>query len=191
MGAKVDFETFGATLSAFQITQPTGFTDLLTRVFGVIGDQRNRGLEGTVFGALAPGLRLLGGAAFLDARLTRTRGGVYDGNPAAGAPRIQVNAGLEWDVPTADGLTAIAQLVQTGAAYSGTPLANGPSRQSVPDWTTVDLGLRYTTRLRERPVTLRATVTNVADRHYWIVNPYGALILGAPRTAWLSAAVDF
>lgn len=191
IGAKVDFETFGATLSAFQITQPTGFTDPLTRVFGVIGAQRNRGLEGTVFGALAPGLRLLGGAAFLDARLTRTRGGVYDGNPAAGAPRIQVNAGLEWDVPTADGLTAIAQLVQTGAAYSGTPLANGPSRQSVPDWTTVDLGLRYTTRLQERPVTLRATVTNVADRRYWIVNPYGALILGAPRTAWLSAAVDF
>lgn len=40
-------------------------------------------------------------------------------------------------------------------------------------------------------MTLRATVTNVADRHSWIVNPCGARILGAPRTAWLSAAVDF
>ena len=34
-------------------------------------------------------------------------------------------------------------------------------------------------------------MSNIADSRYWIANPNGALILGAPRTVWLSASIDY
>lgn len=190
IGAKLDFETFGATLAAFEITQPAGNVDPITNRFGVAGSQRNRGFEGTIFGAIAPDLRVIAGATLLDARWRRTRGGLYDGNPATGAPRFQATTGLEWDTPFLRGLTAIATVVYTGASYAGTTLTSA-AFSKIPDWTTLDLGLRYVALVQDRPVTLRATVSNVTDNHYWIANANGALILGAPRTTWLSASVDF
>ncbi|MCJ2134886.1 TonB-dependent siderophore receptor [Methylobacterium sp. J-026] len=190
IGAKLDFKTFGATLAAFQITQPAGSIDALTNTFGVGGSQRNRGFEATVFGEIAADLRVIAGATLLDARWRRTRGGLYDGNPATGAPRFQATTGLEWDTPFLRGLTALATVVYTGQSYVGTTLT-AAAFSKIPDWTTVDLGLRYATLMQDKPVTLRATVTNVADNHFWIGNPNGAFILGAPRTVWLSAAVDF
>lgn len=186
IGAKVDFKTFGVTLAAFQITLPTGITDAATRTFGIAGEQRNRGFEGTVFGEVAPGLRLLGGATLIDGRLTRTAGGANDGNAAVGVPRFQANVGLEWDTPSLPGLTALARVVYTSSAY--TSITN---TQKVPDWATVDLGLRYTTVAGTTPVTVRALVTNVTDARYWIANPTGYLISGPPRTLWLSASADF
>ncbi|MCJ2122630.1 TonB-dependent receptor [Methylobacterium sp. J-077] len=190
IGAKLDFKTFGATLAAFQITQPAGNVDPVTNVFGVGGTQRNRGFEGTIFGEIVPDLRVIAGATLLDARWRRTRGGLYDGNPATGAPRVQATTGLEWDTPVLRGLTAIATIVYTGASYAGTTFTNLPFSK-IQDWTTVDLGLRYATLVQDKPVTLRATMSNVTDNHYWIANPNGALILGVPRTVWLSASVDF
>ncbi|MDF2600485.1 MAG: TonB-dependent siderophore receptor [Methylobacterium brachiatum] len=190
IGTKLDFKTFGATLAAFQITQPAGNVDPVTHVFSVGGTQRNRGFEGTIFGEVVPDLRVIAGATLLDARWRRTRGGLYDGNPATGAPRFQATAGLEWDTPILRGLTAIATVVYTGASYAGTTFTNLPFSK-IPDWTTLDLGLRYATLLQDRPVTLRATMSNVTDNHFWIANPNGALILGAPRTVWLSASIDF
>ena len=101
-------------------------------------------------------------------------------------PRVQANVGLEWDTPFVPGLTALGRVIYTGSAY--TSIAN---TQTVPGWTTVDLGLRYRTVLATTPVTLRALVTNIADAHYWIANPTGYLISGPPRTLWLSAAAEF
>ena len=190
IGTKLDFKTFGATLAAFQISNPAGSTDPDTQIYGIGGVQRNRGLEATVFGEIAPGLRTIAGATLLDARWERTRRGLYDGNPATGAPRFQATTGVEWDLPFLRGVTAIATVVYTGSSYAGTTLTKA-AFSKIPDWTSVDLGLRYTTLVRDKPVTLRATVTNVADSHYWTANPNGALILGAPRTVWLSASLDY
>ena len=81
-------------------------------------------------------------------------------------------------------------MVYTGASYAGTTFTDLPFPR-IPDWTTLDLGLRYATLVQDKPVTLRATMSNVTDNHYWIANPNGALILGAPRTVWLSASIDF
>jgi iron complex outermembrane receptor protein len=65
--AKLDFGQFATTLAAFQITQPNSFTDPATNIFGVDGEQRNRGLEFNVFGEPQDGFRLLGGLAFTKA----------------------------------------------------------------------------------------------------------------------------
>lgn len=188
IGSKLDFQTFGVTLAAFEITSPAGTLDSATNRFSAGGAQRNRGFEGSVFGEVLPDLQVIAGATLLDARWVKSPGDAYTGSPATGAPRFQATTGFEWDTPFLRGLTATTTLVYTGASYAGSAVTG---LKKIPDWTSVDLGLRYATALGGKPVTLRASVSNIADNHYWIANPNGALILGAPRTVWLSASIDY
>lgn len=186
VGTKLDFGTFGATLAAYQIAMPSGLVDPFTNVFSLSGEQRNRGIELNAFGEIAPGLRILGGVTYLDAKLTKTAGRLYDGNRALGSPEWQSNVGVEWDIPYVPGLTATARAVYTGSAY-----VSQDNSQKVPEWTTFDLGARYATVIAGQRTTFRAGVTNVTDKHYWIANPSGFLINGVPRTVWASMQVDF
>ncbi|WFU74345.1 TonB-dependent siderophore receptor [Bradyrhizobium sp. CB2312] len=186
VGTKLDLGGFGASLAAFQINLPAGVTDPVTKIFSLDGEQRHRGVELNMFGAVAPGVRVLGGATFVDARLTSTAGHVNDGHHAVGAPDLQGNLGVEWDTPFLPGLTATARTIYTNRAY-----VSADNVQSVPGWMTFDIGARYATRLAGRPTTFRASVTNLFDKRYWIANPTGYVISGMPRTVWLSMTVDF
>ncbi|MGO4715198.1 TonB-dependent receptor [Bradyrhizobium sp. 2TAF24] len=186
VGTKLDLGHFGATLAAFQIAVPSGLVDPVTKIYSLDGEQRHRGIELNAFGEVAPGVRVLGGVTFLDARLTRTQGHVNDGNRAVGAPDLQGNLGVEWDTPFLPGLTATARAITTSSSY-----VSADNLQQVPSWTTFDIGARYATTLAGRPTTLRASVTNLMDKRYWIANPTGYVISGMPRTVWLSMSVDF
>ncbi|MBS0219684.1 MAG: TonB-dependent receptor [Proteobacteria bacterium] len=186
VGAKLDLGRFGATLSAFQITLPSGVVDPVTKIFSIDGEQRNQGIEFSFFGEILSGLRTLGGVTFLDPRLTKTQGHQYDGNFAIGAPGIQANVGFEWDTPFVRGLTAIARTTYTSEAY-----VSADNTQKVPSWATLDVGLRYAMTIQNKSVVLRANVTNLLDSNYWIANPTGYVISGMPRTAWISLSTDF
>jgi iron complex outermembrane receptor protein len=186
VGTKLDLGRFGASLAAFQISLPSGLIDPVTKIFNLDGEQRHRGIELNTFGEVAPGVRILGGVTFLDARLTRTEGHINDGNHAVGAPDLQGNLGVEWDTPFLPGLTATARTIYTSSAY-----VSADNLQAVPSWMTFDIGARYATRLAGRPTTFRASITNLFDKHYWIANPTGYLISGMPRTLWLSMSIDF
>lgn len=186
VGTKLDLGRFGASLAAFQISLPSGVVDPVTKIYGLDGEQRNRGVELNTFGEVGPGIRVLGGVTYLDARLTKTEGHLNDGNHAVGAPGWQSNLGVEWDTPFLPGLTATVRTIYTSRAYVSTD-----NIQSVPAWMTFDIGARYATSLAGRPTTFRASVTNLFDKRYWIGNPTGYVISGMPRTLWLSMSVDF
>lgn len=185
VGAKVDYGTFMATMALFQIKKPSG--ELASGVFSVQGEQRNRGVELTVFGEIAPGTRLLGGVTLLDGELTKSGVAANRGNKPVGVPEVQANLWAEWDTPWVEGLT-----LTSGAIYTGSQYVNQANTQELDAWTRFDVGARFTTRIAERPTTLRATVQNVFDREYWSgVASYGAFSQGSPRTLLLSATVDF
>lgn len=185
VGIKVNWGTIVTTLSAFQITRPSGFLNA-SNVYMVDGEQRNRGLEFQVFGELKPGLRVLGGVAWTNAELTKTQNGLYDGNPAA-VPEWQVKLGGEWDVAAVPGFTATGRIISTGSR----PL-NIANTIRIPTWTRVDLGARYETRIEGRRTVFRFMVENVADARYWDSVPaFQVLTYAAPRTYLLSASVDF
>ncbi len=131
-GVKVDFGKVTVTTSVFEITQPSTVT--VANVFSVNGEQRNRGVEINTFGEVAPGLRVLGGAAYIDGRLTKTQGGINDGHYAVGVPTTTVNIGGEYDIPYSS-LTVTGRVIYT--SYQFVDQAN---TQSIPDWTRVDLG---------------------------------------------------
>ncbi|MDO7895972.1 TonB-dependent receptor [Pseudomonas citrulli] len=185
VGIKLDYDSFMATLALFQIKKPSG--ELAAGVFSVQGEQRNRGIELNLAGEIARGTRLLAGTTVLDGQLTRSRVAANRGNRPVGVPRVQANLWAEWDTPGLEGLTLTG-----GAIYTSRQYVDQANTQALDAWTRFDVGARYTTRIAQRPTTLRATVQNVFDREYWSgVASYGAFSQGAPRTLLLSATVDF
>jgi iron complex outermembrane receptor protein len=186
VGLKLDLGDFTHTLSLYEIKRPSSYTDPDTNVFSFGGEQRNRGIEWGFFGAPLNDLRLMGGVAHVDPKLTKTAGGINQGKTATGLPKLQGKLGVEWDTPVLDGLTLTANTTSVSKQY-----INADNSQSIPGYTIFDVGTRYTTHLASRPITLRGSVTNVTNKAYWGTPLLSSLGLGAPRTVELSASVDF
>jgi iron complex outermembrane receptor protein len=188
VGVKYEVGTLGATAALFRTNQPSAYVE--NGHFGVFGEQRNQGLEMTVYGMPMRGLRLLGGLTLLDATQRTTQDGKNQGKDVIGVPGTQLNIGADWDVPGVHGLSVNARTVYTSSQY-----ADGANTQELPSWTRLDLGASYATHILDRNVTFRARVDNVTDKSYWAsAGGYpgsGYLILGAPRTVSISATVGF
>ena len=186
LGVKYEFGTFMTTLALFQIEKPSGEIGA-GNVFSVQAEQRNRGIELSMFGEVAPGTRLMGGVTVLDGELTDSATAANRGNKPVGVPDVQANFWAEWDTPWLEGFTLTG-----GAIYTDSQFVNQANTQELDAWTRFDAGARYATRIEGRPTTFRATVQNVFDREYWSgVASYGAFSPGYPRTLQLSATVDF
>lgn len=189
VGAKYDMGRFAATLSLFRIERPMYYTE--QNVLRDDGEQRNQGLELNLFGEPLDGVRVLGGAMFLDATQVRTAGGRTDGNRPIGTPVVNANLGVEWDIPAVQGLTLSARMIHSSNQYLD--LAN---TQKLDAWQRYDLGARYALKLGGKDVTLRASVENVLDKAYWVSAnvPEGTatgLTMSTPRTWLMSATVGF
>ena len=186
LGVKYEHGTFMTTLALFQIEKPSGELGA-NGVYSVQAEQRNRGVELSVYGEVAPGTRLMGGVTLLDGELTQSATAANRGNKPVGVPDIQANLWAEYDTPWLEGFTLTG-----GAIYTDSQYINQANTQELDAWTRIDAGVRYATKIEGRPTTLRATVQNVFDREYWSgVASYGAFSPGYPRTLQLSATVDF
>ncbi len=196
VGLKYDGGNVGGSLAVFQTKRPFATfeydvaSNALEGTYAENGEQRNRGIELSMFGEPLYGVRLLGGLTLLDAEMTSTRRGLNDGNRVIGVPRTQANIGTEWDVPNLQNLTLTARALYTSKQY-----ADAANELEVPSWTRFDLGARYRMVVDDRDVTLRANLENVTGRDYWAsaggYPDQGYLVLGAPRTLSVSATVDF
>lgn len=196
VGGKVRFGKFDASVAVFQIEQPSAFAVPVDpanlagrRIFGMFGEQRNRGIEFTLAGEPTDGLRVIGGLSVIDAELRKTAGGLNDGNEAAGVPDFTANGNVEWDLPFVPGLTLTGR-----AVYTGSQKVNVANTLEIGDWVRFDLGARYVFLAAEKPVTLRFTVDNVANERYWASafdTSSVSVLQGAPRTFKASASIDF
>nr|WP_315393512.1 TonB-dependent siderophore receptor [uncultured Duganella sp.] len=190
VGIKYDAGRFGANAALFTTTQPQGVLNPSTRIFGIDGEQRNRGAELSAFGEPLRGLRVLGGATLLDAEQKRTAGGATDGRDVIGVPKSQVNLGVDWDVPGVPGLSVSARAVHTASQW-----ANAANTQKLPSWNRLDAGARFQLDLDGRTYTLRARIDNLTDKSYWASaggsQGTGYLVLGAPRTFAVTASTEF
>lgn len=186
VGVKYEHGTFMTSLALFQIEKPSGEVGV-GNVFSVQAEQRNRGIELSMYGEVAKGTRLMGGVTVLDGELTDSATAANRGNKPVGVPDVQANLWAEWDTPWIEGFT-----LTSGAIYTDRQYVNQANTQELDAWTRFDAGARYATRIEGRPTTFRATVQNVFDREYWSgVASYGAFSPGSPRTLQLSATVDF
>lgn len=188
VGMKYDVGRFGGSVSLFRTTQQSAFIE--NNRFGANGEQRNQGVEISVFGEPRDGLRLLGGWTLLDAELTDTATVALRGKTPIGAPELQGNLNVEWDVPQFSGLTLEGRIV-----YTGEQEVDALNTVQLDSWTRFDAGVRYAFEAGGRPLTARARVENIADEDQWVaVGGYpGAnyLSLGAPRTLSVQISAEF
>ncbi|MCB5207454.1 TonB-dependent receptor [Methylovorus mays] len=188
VGVKYDFGRFTTSLSTFQIEKPSGLTVSNgdgTSTYQVGGEQRNRGIELNVFGEVQ-GVRLLGGATYIQPKLTHASSDAYDGNTAPNVSRWQLNLGSEYDLSLLPGMTLTARMMSTSAQY-----LDEANTRSIPGWTRWDIGARYKTEATGRPLVIRAGINNLFGRDYWASSTGNWLYLGQPRTVMISATMDF
>lgn len=189
-GVKIDAGRITATLSLFEIEQPSIITvgSGASATQQLNGRQRNRGAEINVFGEITPDIRLLGGVALIDGVQEKTQGGINDGKKAVGVPVVNVNMGAEWDTPFVRGLTFTGRVIYTGSQY-----VNVTNTLSLPEWTRVDIGARYTftSPWNGKPIVVRANIENVGNKAYWASAYSGVITLGAPRTYLVSTTFNF
>lgn len=184
IGVKADFGTITTTASIFRITRPFG--QVIDNEYRTSGEQRNQGLEISVFGEITPTIRVLGGLMLLDAEMTKTNNPQIKGNTPVGVADWQANLTTEWDLPLIEGLTLTGTLAHTDKQYIDTR-----NTQDIPSWTTLDIGVRYKLEVSNTAVTLRGSIQNITNEKYWSgVSSYSMTSLGAPRTALLSATID-
>jgi iron complex outermembrane receptor protein len=189
IGVKFDGGRIGGGLALFSTDKPRALVNG-AGYFVAEGKDRHQGLELTVFGEAAKGVRLLGGVTLLDASQQSTGDASTDGKKVVGVPNLQGSLGVDMNVPGVSGLSLDSRVVASGHSY-----ANATNTLRAPGWGRLDAGARYVMDAGGKLLTLRARVDNLLDRNYWAsVGGYpgsGYLVLGAPRTVSLSASVEF
>jgi iron complex outermembrane receptor protein len=188
--AKVDF-----TAALFRIERPFANINPTDEVFEISGLQVNKGLELSAVGEVVSGLTFYGGVQLLDARLEHTPLVTTNDKTYVGAPKVKGNALFEYRIPAIIGLVATFDY-----QFSGPRAADDTNTFTAPGYNLFDLGARYTSNIRSKPVTWRLAVDNITDRRYWsTVAPSnltgantGNLIghLGSPRTVLASVSVN-
>lgn len=181
IGGKLALDNMFVGLGIYRIERP-GEGRQADGSFGYVGNQRHQGIELTANGELAPGLRLIAGAALTDAEL-------IGGNEVPGVPEWTANADVEWDLPFAPGFTLTGRVVHTGDQW-----IDAANTLELGSWTRFDLGARYVFATGNVPVTMRLAVDNVANNRYWASafdSFSNALLQGGPRTVRASISAEF
>jgi len=196
LGYKASLGRIDLAAALFRIERPFANIDPASNVFEISGEQVNRGLELSAIGQAAPGLTLVGGITFLNARLEHTPLVSTNDKEYVGSPKVRGNLLLEYDIPGIHGMVASFDYY-----FSGRRPGNDTNSFTVAGYNVFDLGVRYSASLWRTTAVWRLGVDNLADRHYYsTVSPSnlsgantGSLIahLGSPRLLLASMSLYF
>ncbi|RDS88849.1 TonB-dependent siderophore receptor [Pseudomonas fluorescens] len=193
VGVKRDFQRLSLTAALFQITQDLQYNrpnDDGTITFVQQGKQKNVGLELSANGHLTSDLQVSASVAAIRARVSGSGTDDYDGHQAINVPKLRASLHGDYSIPGVPGLALLG-----GVQYSASKYANREATVKVDDYAVFDVGGRYSTKVGDYATVLRLTVDNLFDKRYWRdvgeSAGDGYLFMGAPRTARLSATVNF
>lgn len=178
LGVKAEVGDVLLTAALFDIEKAYEFVNS-DNTYTQDGRQIHRGVEFTATGSVTDNLTVLGGLTLLNADV---KGGDFDGKDPMNVASLLAKVYLEYELPTVEGF-----FLTGGVQHTGKQWANDANTDRLPSFTTLDLGLRYTTTQFGDPLTMRLSVTNVANKGYWQNSYY----LGAPRTIAFSVQKQF
>ncbi|MFT4053502.1 MAG: TonB-dependent siderophore receptor [Novosphingobium sp.] len=187
-GAKFRFGGLLATAAWFRIDKANQYLDTRTTppIYVQDGLQRNEGVELALAGTLLPGLNVIAGTAWIDAKQMRTAGGTFDGKDAPGVPDFSARLNLDYRLPWIEGVT-----VSGGYIYTGKSVFNNLNTRMVPGWDRFDLGAAWKFAVSGTDLTARFSVENVTNNKYWVSSGNNSLYQGTPRSLALSLTADF
>ncbi len=176
-----------AVASVFEVKKPyLGLNS--TNLYTLIGDVRHRGVEVSLAGQIAEGLRIVAGSVFLRARVSGdlVDRGLVGAVPIGPIPRIS-NLDLEYGPPSWSGLSVDAQFENRSSR-----VASADNRATIPTRTLVNLGARYRFKILDASATLRAQARNIADTFGWDINAMQLAFAPEEKRRYsLNLAVDF
>jgi iron complex outermembrane recepter protein len=176
-----------AVVGVFDVAKPYFGTDK-AKLFRQLGSVRNRGVELSIAGQIAPGLNLVAGNVFLDAEISgeNVTNRVIGKRPIGTIERRTIIS-LDYRLPWHDPLSLDAFFESTGNRIANddpiTPLI-------IPPRSVISLGARYRLKVDKTPVLIRAQVGNVTNTFGWLVGGSGFFIPNGARRFSLSIAAD-
>lgn len=190
------FDDFLVTFDGFRETRPYANATTSTNPFEVIGDQRNYGVELFGQGNITPELSVIGGVTYLDPRLQNTGNVSTNNQLIVGTPHWKSDVAADYHPDVFHG-AALTAAFHYESSRAGTDTNN----TFAPQFSTVDVGARYSTKFQGHFATARFQVLNVTNTYYFssiadgnsIVGSSGAntAYSGAPRVFQASLEVDF
>lgn len=175
-----------AVLGYFDVEKPYFNLDAASR-FRQLGNIRNRGVEFSLSGQVAPGLFVVVGSVYLDANVSgeEVRNGVIGKDPV-GTFKLHNIVNVNWNVPWHKPLTLTARFESTSDRT-----ANAANTVVIPARSVTSLGARYKLDIGKTPVLIRANVDNIFNKFGWNVGGSGFYVPNGTRRLTLSLAADF
>lgn len=169
----------------FDVSKPYFNLDATTR-FRRLGMVRNRGVEFSLAGEVAPGLSLVVGNVLLYGEVSgeEVDRGLIGKKPVGTFVR-NTNVNMDYQVPGVDGLSLNAAFVATSDRTS-----NAANTLVIPARAIVNLGARYRFKIDKTPALFRFTVANVTNTFGYNVTGSGAFVPNGSRRYALSLAAD-
>jgi iron complex outermembrane receptor protein len=183
VGIKTERSWWNATAALFRIERGAQYTNA-ANVYVADGQAKYQGIEFNTVVQAARNLSIEGGIMLLDATLEDAAPG-YDGKRAVGAPRRQASVQATWR----EVLPGLA--LHVGSQYLGELPMDAGNVNTLPAYALFDAGFNYRHRYFGKMISVRANVSNLANRKYWTYYQENYLNIGAPRTASVNLRVDF
>lgn len=183
VGIKTERSWWNASAALFRIERGAQYTNA-ANVYVLDGQTKYQGLELNSVVQAAKNLSIEGGIMLLDATLEDAAAG-YSGKRAVGAPRRQASIQATWK----DVLPGLA--LHVGSQYLGELSMDAANVNTLPAYALFDAGFNYRHRYFGKMVSVRANISNIANRKYWTYYQENYLNVGAPRTASVNVRVDF
>lgn len=164
---------------SFDVQKPTPGLQA-NGVFGLIGEERHRGLEASLTGQLTRLTRVVLGAVTMEQSLSGplVSSGQVGSHPVGTAPNV-VAGNVVQTLPFARDWSVDAQLRWTDRKYIDT--ANLVRSNAIP---ILNVGLRHDFHIRHSSAQLRLVATNVLDTRDWDVQTSGAIAPINRPTIW-------
>ncbi|MFC0169784.1 TonB-dependent siderophore receptor [Pseudoduganella danionis] len=182
-GIKTERSFWNASAALFQIKRGAQYTNA-ANVFVADGETKYQGLEVNSVVQASKNLSVEGGIMLLDATLENAAPG-YSGKRAVGAPRRQASIQATWR----EVLPGLA--LHAGSQYLGELPLDAANVHTLSGTTLFDAGFNYRQRYFGKMVSVRANISNIANRKYWTYYQENYLNVGSPRTVSVNLRVDF
>ncbi len=206
IGAKIRVaDMIDFSVAYFDIRRPIAYLNSSTGIYGINGEQRNRGFEFMSGGRITENLSVLGGFTYIDPKMHNVSIAGANRKVANGIPKINANLMLDYVIPGTNKLA-----ISTNFHYTGKMYLDDLNTQHTPSFFVTDLGIRYTSEhLLGDKTTLRFNVNNVFNKKYWagmypasadgagglnvtsVLGSANGVTLGESRSFMLSAEIKF
>ena len=170
--------TLTLVLGAFDLSKPYYALDPAKR-FTLAGQLRNRGIEASLSGPLAPGLGFVGGLVLLDSRVEGNGGTTRP----VGSSKAVALASFDYRFQHSP-FSIDFSLQGRSSPFPAPGLARVAGRALL------NMGARYQFRLAQRPATFRAAITNLFDSYAFDLGSDGSYAYVDARRLTLSLTAD-